>query len=118
MVNAYKDTYGEEKAAESIRICSERDNTDTKLKYQLKIEALGANEEKREELIRIYMKGDHDWTNGQLSDSISGFTSKFIDKSIKQKYYDYFFENLLESMRNYPQTKAKVNFILLGSLIL
>jgi hypothetical protein len=108
MVNAYKAEYGEEMAERAIKICSERDNTDTKLQYQLKIEALGANDQKREELIKIYMSGDHDWTNGQLKDSISGFVSKFIDKSVKRNYYDYYFDNLLESMRNYPQMKAKV----------
>lgn len=111
MVNAYKDTYGDEKAAESIKICNAKDNTDTKLKYQLKLEALGANKKKREELIRKYMTGDNTWSNGQLSDSISGYTSKFIDKKIKRKYYEYFFDNLLECMRTYPQTKAKVTFI-------
>lgn len=109
MVNAYKDNYGEELAARSIEICSERDQTDTKLKYQLKITALGANEEERQALIEKYMSGDHDWSNGQLGDSISGFVSKFINKDIKRKYYDYFFDNLLESMRNQPQTKAKVS---------
>ena len=108
MVNAYKDVYGEDKAAESIRISEQRDNTDTKVSFKLKLEALGANTQKRQKLIEIYMSGDHDWSNGQLSDSISGFVSKFIDKSVKRTYYAYFFDNLLESMRKQPQTKAKV----------
>jgi hypothetical protein len=102
MVNAYKDHYGEELAAQSIQICNDRDNTDTKLKYNLKLEALGANAEKRQQLIQKYMFDNEEWTNGQLSDSISGFTSKFIDKSIKREYYDYFFDNLLESMKTQP----------------
>jgi hypothetical protein len=109
MVNGFKEVYGEEAAEESIRICNERDNTDTKLKYQLKLDALGANAEKRQELMTIYMSGNHSWTNGQLSDSISGFTSKFISKDIKREYYAYFFDNLLESMRTYPQHNAKVS---------
>lgn len=100
MVNAYKSTYGDEMAEESIQICSEKDNTDTKLQYQLKLQALAADEEHREELLKTYMSGEHDWTNGQLSDSISGFVSKFISKEIKRKYYPYFFDNLLDTMRN------------------
>ena len=54
------------------------------------------------------MSGNHEWTNGQLKNSISGFTSKFIEKSIKREYYGYFFDNLLEAMRTQPQTNAKV----------
>lgn len=112
MINAYKNTYGAEKAQKSIQICDELDKTDGKLAQKLKLEAMGADEERRQQLIEIYMSGEHDWSNGQLSDSISGFTSKFIEKSVKRKYYAYFFDNLLESMRKYPQTKAKVSITL------
>lgn len=83
MVNAYKSIYGEKLASESIRICEEKDNTDSKLSNKLKLEALGASSEKRMELIKIYMSGNHSWSNEQLSDSISGFTSSHISKQIK-----------------------------------
>lgn len=109
MANAYKATYGEDLARQSIQICEDKDQTDSKLSNKLKLEALGANSEKRAELIKIYMSGKHSWSNEQLSDSISGFVSSHISKEIKKQYYDYYFDHLLESMRNYPQTMAKVS---------
>jgi hypothetical protein len=111
MANAYKSTYGEDLAKKSIKICEEKDHTDSKLSNKLKLEALGADSEQRMELIKIYMSGNHSWSNEQLSDSISGYVSTHISKQIKKEYYDYYFDHLLEGMRNYPQTMAKVNFM-------
>ena len=63
MANAYKSTYGEKLAQDSIKICEEKDQTDSKLSNKLKLEALGASSEKRMELIKIYMSGNHSWSN-------------------------------------------------------
>lgn len=107
MICAYKNRYGD-LVDPALKLCDERDQTDSKIENKLKLEALSADEDKREELIKIYMSGDHDWSVEQLSNSIKGYTSKHIPKYVKDKYIEYFFDNLLDAMRNQTQTYAKV----------
>lgn len=112
MICAYKEKYGEYVEA-ALKLCDERDQTDSKIENKLKLEALSADEKERENLVKIYISGDHDWSVDQLRCSIKGYTSKHIPKSIKVKYIEYFFDNLLDAMRNQSQTYAKVGFFLI-----
>lgn len=107
MICAYKDTYGEfiDKA---MQLCDERDQTDSKIENTLQIKALSADEEERAKLIEIYMGGSHDWSVEQFNKSVNGYTSKHVKKDIKEKYIPYYFDHLLESLRTYSQTYAKV----------
>lgn len=111
MICAYKERYGDH-IEEALKMCEERDQTDSKIPNRLKLEALSADEDQRKKLLEIYMSGKHDWGVEELRNSLSGFTSKHIKTEIKEKYIEYFFDNLIETLRRYPQTYANVsNFL-------
>ena len=103
---------GNQELCDSIKkIAMERDNTDSKVKYMIRIEALSADDKKRQELLEKYLSGNHSWSTKELGYSIDGFTHKYVSRATKGKTDAYLLDNLLDSMRKNSQTNAKVKFI-------
>lgn len=98
MMCAYPEHYGED-IGRALEITKQKDNTDLSLAYTLKIQALQADDSERESLIATYMSGSHSWSVTQLHYSIKGFISNHIHIERKEKYFDYYFDHLLESLR-------------------
>lgn len=104
---AYPDTFSE-RVQEALDIAKSKDNTSSKLIYTLKIEAITADDTQREELIKKYMSQSHGWSVEELTSSMDGFTSRYISLSRKQKYYEYFFDHLLDVLRSSSMTYSSV----------
>jgi aminopeptidase N len=88
------------------------DTTDTKKKYQLKIEAVNANAEKREELFKEYFNADTKWSYEELGDSCEGFTSKFVPFEVKQTYFEAFWAQILGAMKSRSRQVASVSLFI------
>ena len=107
MMCAYPDRYGDE-ITEALKIAATRDTTDLKRAYTLKIQAIQADDLQRQELIKVFMSGNHEWSIDELTASIKGFTSSHIPTERKSLNYDYYFDNLVESMRKLSIATSEV----------
>lgn len=97
-INGSSKYSAEEKKAALDKLLEE-DESDVKLNWKLKIDALNADAEKREELFKEYFNQDSSMSWVQLRSSIIGFTSKFIKTEVKQTYFDRYFDQIIDAMK-------------------
>ena len=105
-----KSLYSSETAKAALEVCEKKDTTDMKMAYKLRLEAINADKAQRRELLRRYMKKDHNWSTTELKNSISGFMNGMLPLSVRRENYEYIFENLLSSLRVYSQSNAQIIF--------
>jgi len=85
------------------------DETDTKTKNKLVIDAMLASDEKRAELWEGYFStGEAGMSYDDLKFSTSGFNSRFVALERKTQYHQKFFEVILDAMRNKTLTVGNV----------
>ena len=100
----------EEKKAAFDKLFAE-DATDTKTNYKFLITALQADEEKRKELLeQEYFNADTKLSYYQLSFSMAGYTSKFVDKEVRESYHDFFWTNILGVDKERSQQVTSVSY--------
>lgn len=88
------------------------DGTETKRNYKLRIEALIADENKREELFNDYFSKDCKLSYVELEASCAGFTSWFLSEEVRSKYYQRFFDGILDQLKTRSRKVAEVIFII------
>lgn len=87
----------------------EADDSDTKKNYKLMIDAVKADKDQREELLKEYFNADTKWSYEELGASCTGFTSRFLPSEVTQTYFDTFWAKILETMKTRSRQVAMVS---------